>query len=107
MKRLRAQKISIDLPTIDSASWVLVVLQRVVMDDNGNAKQVVDSVGRINKSLESFARQVVTFTDPVTKEAHTISGAGAAEAVRETILAWIGETFDGSINDKRQFIEDE
>lgn len=97
--RLRSQKIEIDLPTELSEPWVHVVVQKLILNNEGNTIQTLDRNSHIYKSINDYAMQLVNFTDPVTQQQYTISGAGLGQAITNMVLTWMDEKFDGQIVD--------
>ena len=104
-KKIRSQKITIDLPTEEGEVWVRATLQRCIKDDDYKTIQVVDAVGFVHRSASETAIQMTTFTDPVTGVQHTVSGAGAYILIRDAVMAWILADRGGSLNEHGDIIE--
>jgi len=106
MKKLRAQKIEIDLPTEDAPVWIHAVVQRVIKDDESyETKQVTDMVAHVNRSITNVSMEMETIYDPVTQQTVTVSGAGASIIIKAFVLRWLAEDFKGTLNDVGDFIE--
>jgi hypothetical protein len=103
--KIRSQQIVIDLPTEDGEVLVRSTLQKCIKDDDNKTVQVVDRVGYVHRPLSEIILQMVTFTDPVTQQTHTISGAGASILIRDMVMAWIVQDRGGVINEFGDIIE--
>lgn len=87
--------------------WVRSTLQRCIKDPvTYQTVQMIDRVGYVHRSASGIATQMTTFTDPVTQEVHTISGAGVATLIRDLVVAWIIEDRGGALNHLNDIIED-
>ncbi len=104
-KKIRSQQIVIDLPTETSEVWVRATLQRVIKDADYKTIQTIDRVGFVHRAASQISTQMTTITDPVTGEAHTISGAGAYILIRDMVSAWIITDRGGAINEHEDIIE--
>lgn len=105
IEKLRAQQITIDLPTEEGEAWVHIVVQKVFKDkDTYQSRQVVDRVRHVYNSISEFATDMHTVIDPVTGKSVTISGAGIAELIRSFAHDWFGRKYDGQPNNQGDFI---
>lgn len=107
MKKLRSQKVVIDLPTEEAVPWVQATLQTVIKSEDGSTRQVIDRTGFCNRSLNDFAGQIVSIVDPVTGGKVTVSGAGLATLVRDFILVWIQQDYGGTVQPNGDLIVEE
>jgi hypothetical protein len=105
MNKIRSQQITIDLPTETAEVWVRAALQRCVKDDDYKTVQTVDRVGFVHRAASEIIMQMVTFTDPVSLQEHTISGAGAYTLIRDMVSAWIIADRGGALNEHQDIIE--
>jgi hypothetical protein len=105
MNKIRSQQIVIDLPTETGEVWVRSTLQRCIKDDDNNTIQVVDRVGYVHRASSDIIMQMTTFTDPVTQQTHTISGAGASVLIRDLVMSWIVQDRGGTVNEFGDIIE--
>lgn len=106
INKVRSQQIVIDLPTETAEVWVRATLQRCVKDEETyETIQTVDRIGFVHRAASQIAMQMTTFTDPVTGQAHTISGAGAYILIRDLVSAWIIADRGGSLNEHADIIE--
>lgn len=103
--KVRAQHITIELPTEEAEVWVRATLQKCIKDESYNTIQTVDRVGYTHRSSSEFVMQMVTITDPVTQQSHTLSGAGIATIIRQLICQWMVEDRGGTINEHGDVIE--
>lgn len=87
--KLRAQQIQIDLPVEGAYVWVRAILQRVVKNEDYQTIQTVDRVEQVNRMAENFQMEIRSFTDPVTGQQVTLSGAGLAMSVSEFCKGWM------------------
>lgn len=106
MKKIRAQQIVIDLPTEGAAIWVQATLQRCIKDQEYTTVQTVDRVGFVNRTFADFMQQMVTVTDPLTGQEHTVSGAAIAMLIRALVCTWIVEDRGGNLNEHGDVIEE-
>ena len=104
MKKLRSQKITIDLPTETAPVWVQAVIQTVYKNENYETTQTVDKTGYVYRTLMDFVTQMETVTDPITGQTITCSGAAAAELIKRFVLSWMAVDYNGTINDKNDLI---
>ena len=99
-KKLRAQRIVIELPTETAPVWVSVDWQRVWKGDAYQTVQTVDLAHRQSRGLAAFATDVRSAVDPVTGKTLTASGAGAAALIKAFVQAWmLSERPDLTINE--------
>lgn len=103
--KIRSQQITIDLPTETAEVWVRAALQRCVKDDDYKTVQTVDRVGFVHRAASEIVIQMVTFTDPVTGQQHTVSGAGAYILIRDFVTSWILADRGGALNEHQDIIE--
>lgn len=108
MNKIRSQQIVIDLPTEAGEVWVRSTLQKCIKDDATYAtRQVIDRVGYVHRAASEIAFQMITFTDPVTGQNLTVSGAGAATLIRDMVSSWILQDRGGVLNAHGDIIEQE
>jgi hypothetical protein len=107
VKKLRAQHISIDLPTEISAPWVRVAIQTVYKNDDYETVQVVDRTAYTLREVSKIATEMTTLVDPVTQKELTISGAGAVTVVKKLIGKWIAEDHNGRLNEHDDIITED
>ena len=107
MKKIRAQKISIDIPKEDSEPYAEVVVQTVIKDANYVTTQLIDRSHNTGRFVKHFATQIVTIEDPVTGSIITVSGAGATLIIKAIVGQWLVTDFNGTLNDKLDVIIEE
>jgi len=103
-KKVRAQHISIDLPTEESSMWVRIALQSVFKDEDYKTTQIIDRTGYVYREVVSVVNELETITDPVTGQVLTLSAGGCAEIVRKFIQRWMVEDCKGVINEHGDMI---
>lgn len=96
LKKVRAQQITLELPTEEAEVWVRAIIQTVYKDGNYNTVQTVDRTASLHRRFSEFAMQLETLQDPVTGQALTISGAGLALVVSAFVKAWMLTDTPGS-----------
>lgn len=89
IKKIRVQKIEIDMPTETGEMWVRAALQFAYKNPDGTIRQIVDRVDFIYRSFSVFAAEMSSITDPVTGDPITSSGAGCAMLVKSFVAQWI------------------
>ena len=100
MKKIRAQKIEIDMPKDGSEPWIRVIVQEIIDDQNDNLPaQMIDRYAQMYRRLSKVQAQMVTFVDPLTQQEHTVSIAGIAVAMTVGVQEWLVEDHDGTIVD--------
>ncbi len=105
IEKIRAQQITIDLPTEEGEAWVHIVVQKVFKDEaTYESVQVVDRAGHVYNSISQFATDIHTVTDPVLGQNVTISGAGISELIRSFAHDWFSRKYDGQTNNQGDFI---
>lgn len=104
LKKLRAQKIEIDLPAEESEAWLNTTLQNIIKDGDYNTVQRIDRVGFTHRSLSSVATEMHTLVDPVTQQEYSISGAGVAQAIKTFVVAWMQQDHGGTVNEHGDLI---
>lgn len=87
--KLRAQQITLDLPTENAEVWVQAVLQKVIKNDDYETVQTVDRVSAVHRLFGEFAVSSLTIFDPVIGQEITLSGAGLGIAVSEFVKQWM------------------
>ena len=96
-KKIRAQQITLELPTEGAEVWVRAMIQTVYKDANYQTIQTVDRTNSLHRRFSEFVLQTETVQDPVTGQSTTLSGAGLALAVSAFVKAWILEDTPGSV----------
>lgn len=91
MKALRTAKLVIDLPVPGAEPFIRGVIQKIVVDENDNVLQVIPRQDEWYRRSSRIVADMVTFTDPVTSQQHTLSGAGLQVAITEMVSKWIIE----------------
>ncbi len=105
--KLRAQQITLDLPTENAEVWVRAVLQKVIKDGDYQTIQTVDRVSAVHRVFSEFAVNSLTLFDPVQGKELTISGAGLGIAVSEFVKQWMLADVPGtSINQHGDIIKE-
>ncbi len=98
--RLRTQRISIDLPQVDSEPWVQLIVQRINLDDSGNVLSVIDRWDQVNKKLSEVALEAYPYFEVIPDlQNNLISGFGIADAIKGAALNWIADKYNGTIVD--------
>jgi hypothetical protein len=106
-KKLRAQKIILDMPREGHPVWANIVIQVCVKDDDYETIQVVDRRYQINRIFGDFAASMVTFTDPVTGQQITLSGAGVGQGISELVRGWMLAELPGAVvNDRNDIVQE-
>ena len=93
IKKIRVQKIEIDMPTETGEMWLRATLQFAYKNPDGSLRQVVDRVDFIYRSFTDFCTEQRTISDPVTGGEATLSGAGCAMMVKKFITNWIVQKY--------------
>lgn len=93
-RALRASAVNISLPKPDSLQWVTIPVQVLEVDDLGKILSISDEQGIINKRVDQIAGEMVTFTDPVTGDVHTMSAAGVGAGIEVLAVLFMLQTFD-------------
>jgi len=88
-KKLRAQRMTLDMPREGLPVWTNVTLQVVIKDADYQTVQVIDRVRSISRQFDQFAQHTVTITDPITGQTVTLSGAGVGLAISEFVKGWM------------------
>lgn len=95
-KKIRAQQITLELPTEGAEVWVRAMIQAVYKDADYQTVQTVDRTSALHRRFSEFVLQVETVSDPVTGQTTTLSGAGLALAVSAFVKAWILQDTPGA-----------
>jgi len=93
IKKIRVQKIEIDMPTEDGEMWLRATLQFAYKNPDGSLRQIVDRVDFIYRSFTEFCAEMRTITDPVTGQTLSSSGAGCALMIKKFITNWIVQKY--------------
>jgi len=88
-KKLRAQRMTLDMPREGLPVWTNVTVQVVVKDADYQTVQIIDRVLNISRQFDEFAQNTVTITDPITGQPITLSGAGVGLAISEFVKGWM------------------
>jgi hypothetical protein len=106
-RKLRAQKITLDMPREGQPVWADIVIQVCVKDDDYETIQVIDRRYKINRTFDDFAGSLVTFTDPVTGQQITLSGAGVGQGISELVRGWMLDELPGAVvNDRGDIVQE-
>ena len=97
LTKLRAQKITIEIPRRDAEPWVHVTVQRVEMDDDLNELNVVDRWDTFSLRFSEVATNIKTFSDPVLGTGGNISTAGIANALTTAVIQWMMDIHGGEV----------
>ncbi len=100
IEKLRASKITIEIPKPDSEPWVHITVNKMFIDNDGKVVNNVPRFDHISKPLSEIGSEIYKFTDPVTQREENISGYGLAEAITSYVYEAITEKHgDGSRDD--------
>lgn len=88
---IRTSKLVIDLPVPGAEPFIMGVMQKVVVDENDNVVQIIPRTEEWHRVASKIITDMCTFTDPVTQQVHTISGAGLDAAITAMVSQWIIE----------------
>lgn len=88
---LRTQKLAIDIPVPDAEPWINGIIQHVIVDEQDNIHQIVDRSVQVHRRSSDILTDTTTYTDPVTLETVTVSGAGLQVAITQIVSQWIIE----------------
>ncbi|MEM9264540.1 MAG: hypothetical protein AAGA46_03355 [Cyanobacteria bacterium P01_F01_bin.13] len=107
MKHARVHTLSFELPRPDSDVVIRAEIHQVEEQD-GKVEFISGTTNEIFRLLPSVLAQQVSFVDPVTQEAKTVSVAGLTQAVTEAVRAWMIEDIDGgSFDENNKYIIEE
>ncbi len=90
-EKLRASKIAIEIPKPDSEPWVHITVNKMFLNDNGEAINNQPRFDHISKPLSSVGTNIYTFMDPIIQKEVTISGYGLASAITSYVKDTIEE----------------
>lgn len=107
MKKLRAQQISIDLPTEEGEVWLNATLQTIVKDQDYKTVQRIDRTEQTHRKLSDVATQVEQMYDPVTGQTLNVSGYGVALLIKMFVVSWMQQDHGGEINEIGDLITEE
>jgi hypothetical protein len=96
-KRIRAEKISIELPREGDHPWINIVVQIVIKDNDGNILNVLPRYDMIHKDAYEIATDITQAGDPVTQQMNTISVAGIDSALTNFVHKWLQEHYGGEV----------
>jgi hypothetical protein len=106
-RKLRAQKIVLDMPREGQPIWVNISIQACIKDNGYNTIQVVDRRYQIARSFDDFAASLITIVDPVTGNEITLSGAALGQGISELVRSWmLAELPSAAINDRNDIIQE-
>ena len=96
LKKIRAQQVTLDLPSEDTEAGLRAVIQTVYKNSDYVTLQTVDRTAALHRRFAEFATQVETVSDPVTGSTTSVSGAGVALLVSAFVKTWILEDNPGA-----------
>lgn len=88
---IRTSKLVIDIPVPGAEPFIMGIMQKVIVDENDNVIQVIPRNEEWHRVASKIITNMCTFTDPVTQQTHTISGAGLDAAITAMVSQWIIE----------------
>lgn len=97
-KRVRSEKISIDIPQSESEPWISLIVQGITEDEQGNITQVVPRMGQIHRRMSDVQTQMFMGYDPVTQQPLNVSMAGIASLITVAAAAFLAEDYDGTVD---------
>lgn len=95
--KMRASKISIEVPYENSEPWLHIEVQKVLKNDDGTIINVIPRADYISYPLSEFMTNVYTFGDPVLNEVHNNSGAGAASLISIIVVKMLLSEYGGYV----------
>ena len=108
IKKLRASRLIIEMPTEDGPVWIHAELQNAFKDKTSyKTMQLVDRTGYVHREFTQVASDMLKITDPVTSKKIDISVAGVTEAIKYTVIEWMIKDKGGKKNDKGDLILEE
>lgn len=93
MKALRTAKLVIDVPTPEAEPFIMGILQKVVLNTEGDVLQVIPRQDELYRRSSQIITDTISFTDPVTQTQHTLSGAGLQVAITAMVSKWLIEDY--------------
>jgi hypothetical protein len=97
MKKVRSEKIVIDLPRENTEPWIEIITQIVEKDDSANIIAEYPRHSVIHRKAQDVAYELTTIYDPITNEMITISGYGVQMALTRFITRWMANDLHGEI----------
>lgn len=104
--QVRVPQIVIDVPKSSSDPFIMMPVQRIVYDAQGNVTQTIPRSDRLYRQISKVATEMVTFTDPVTQQEITISAAGAGAAITGFVAKWLAEHYDSTVDAQHRVMVD-
>jgi hypothetical protein len=95
-EKLRTQQIVIDIPKTTAEPWFTMIVQRLILDDDGAVIQIVGRERQFNRRFSKVMMETADIQDPVTGLVGTISVAGAAQLLTSLITTWLLEEYPGA-----------
>jgi hypothetical protein len=103
--KLRASKISIEMPKEDSEVWVHITVQKVYKNkDTGEIINVIPRWEYISFPLKEIGLTPYEYLDMVTNSNHTSTGYGIAAALSVIVTKKMLELYGGSITEKGDLV---
>ena len=107
MIHARVHTLSFELPRVDSDVVIRAEIHQVT-EQSGEVTFTTGTTNEIFRRLSDVATESVTFFDPVRQTNHTISVAALAQAVTQSVRAWMAEDIPGGqFNDDQKYIIEE
>jgi len=100
LEALRTGVIEIDTAKINDAQWIVATIQKLNIDSSGTIVSEKIRDGKVFRKASDVALEVITFTDPVTKQEITMSVAGMATGIKALMVKWILEDNPTATYDK-------
>ena len=102
--KLRASKITIEMPREDGEVWIHVTVQKVIKDDDGKVLNIIPRFENVSTPLRNIAYNTYTFQDLILGKSVDISGYGVASALTVSILRLLQEKYGGEVDYKGDLI---
>ena len=92
-EKLRASKITIEIPKVNSEPWVHVTVNKMFLNSNNEVINNQPRFDYISKPLSNVGMNTYQFTDPVTQADINISGYGLAQAITSYVEKSISDKY--------------
>ncbi len=102
--KLRASKITLEMPKEDGEVWVHVTIQKVIRNDSGNIINIIPRFESVSTPLRDIAFNSYTFQDLILQKEVDISGYGVASALTVAILKLLQDKYGGEVDYKGDLI---
>ena len=96
--KIRASKVTIEIPKEGSIPWIHITVQQVLRHDDGTLENIIPRFDYLSYPLNEVGETIYPYQDPFFPPENQISGYGIAGAMTSLVITLLIKEYGGSVN---------